>query len=65
MDTLRSYTTDNAWLEFNETRKGCLKPGMMADIAVMSHDLEALDPSLLDTARATLTICNGRITWQA
>jgi predicted amidohydrolase YtcJ len=65
METLKSYTTDNAWLEFNETRKGRLRPGMMADIAVMSHDLEALDPSLLDTARAKLTICNGRITWEA
>ncbi len=65
MDTLRSYTADNAWLEFNESRKGCLKSGMMADIAVMSHDLEALDPERLDTARAALTICNGRITWEA
>lgn len=65
IDTLRSYTADNAWLEFNEDRKGRLKPGMMADIAVMSHDLEAMDPEALDTARARVTLCGGRVTWEA
>lgn len=65
IDTLKSYTADNAWLEFNEARKGMLRPGMMADIAVMSHDLEAMDPASLDRARAALTLCGGRVTWEA
>ncbi|MFC6760841.1 amidohydrolase family protein [Sulfitobacter porphyrae] len=43
-DTLASYTRDNAWVEFNEDRKGQIKAGMMADIAVMSHDLNTLPP---------------------
>ncbi|MGY9048535.1 MAG: amidohydrolase, partial [Rhodobacterales bacterium] len=38
MDALASYTTDNAWVEFNETRKGRLSPGMMADFVVMRDD---------------------------
>ncbi|MBK0328038.1 amidohydrolase [Rhodobacteraceae bacterium F11138] len=65
MDTLESYTAANAWLEFHEDRKGRLKPGMMADVVVMSHDLEALEPSALDTARAAITFCGGRVTWDA
>lgn len=65
MDTLESYTAANAWVEFNETRKGKLIPGMMADIAVMSHDLEAMEPSTLGQSRAALTICGGRVTWEA
>ncbi|WP_116135060.1 amidohydrolase [Tropicimonas sp. IMCC34043] len=65
MDTLRSYTADNAWVEFNESRKGRLCPGMMADIAVMSHDLEALAPEDLTTASAQMTICGGTVTWEA
>lgn len=64
-DTLKSYTADNAWLEFNEQRKGMLRPGMMADVAVMSHDLEAMEPATLDQARAALTLCGGRVTWEA
>jgi hypothetical protein len=65
VDTLKSYTADNAWLEFNEHRKGMLRAGMMADIAVMSHDLEAMEPARLDRARAALTLCGGRVTWEA
>lgn len=62
-DTLASYTRDNAWLEFNEHRKGKLKAGMLADIVVMDHDLDTTPPDALDTARANYTICGGRITY--
>ena len=65
METLESYTAGNAWVEFNEARKGRLAPGMMADVTVMDHDLEALAPAEIDKARAATTICAGRITWQA
>jgi predicted amidohydrolase YtcJ len=64
-DTLKSYTADNAWVEFNEVRKGRLKPRMMADIAVMSHDLESLAAEELISARAVLTVCGGQVTWEA
>jgi hypothetical protein len=65
MDTLRSYTFDNAWVEFSEDRKGRLKPGFLADVAVMDHDLEAMTPDRLNTARAALTVMDGRVTWEA
>ncbi|MCK5501283.1 MAG: amidohydrolase family protein, partial [Tritonibacter mobilis] len=65
LDTLESYTAGNAWVKFNETRKGKLKPGMMADIAVMDHNLETMDPETLNQARAAFTFCAGRMTWQA
>jgi hypothetical protein len=65
IDTLKSYTADNAWMEFNEHRKGMLKPGIMADIVVMSDDLEEVEPHALDQTRAALTLCAGRVTWEA
>jgi len=65
METLESYTAGNAWVEFNEDRKGRLTPGLMADVVVMSHDLEALDTDALGKARAALTICGGQVTWEA
>ncbi|OED42770.1 amidohydrolase [Chromatiales bacterium (ex Bugula neritina AB1)] len=61
---LASYTRDNAWVEFNENRKGKLKTGMMADIVVMDHNLEAMPPEELHTAKAAVTICGGNITYQ-
>ena len=61
METLESYTATNAWVEFNEDRKGRLIPGMMADVAVMSHDLTHLPPAEITRASAVLTLCGGRI----
>lgn len=63
--TLESYTSMNAWVEFNEDRKGQLKAGMMADIVVMSHDLGAMEKDELDSAKAMYTICDGQITYEA
>ena len=64
-ETLASYTRDNAWVEFNEDRKGRLRAGMMADVVVMDTDLEAIEPDQLGKARAAVTICAGRITYTA
>lgn len=65
VETLESYTAGNAWVEFAEDSKGRLAEGFMADIAVMSHDLEGMEPSELGSARAVLTLCGGRVTWEA
>ncbi|MHC0053637.1 amidohydrolase [Actibacterium sp. D379-3] len=64
-DTLASYTCDNAFMEFNEDRKGRLIPGMMADLVILDHDIAAMVPATLDQARAAVTICDGKITFQA
>jgi predicted amidohydrolase YtcJ len=64
MDTLASYTRDNAWVEFSEDRRGMLKPGYDADIAVMSHDLTSLAPEAITDAEAMFAICDGAITFE-
>ena len=63
VDTLESYTKTNAWAEFREDRKGQLAVGMMADVAVMSHDLFELAPENVTDAIAVVTICNGKVTF--
>lgn len=64
MQALASYTRDGAYAEFMETRKGMLKPGMLADVAILSGDLEAADPEALHDIRPAVTICDGRVTFQ-
>lgn len=63
-DALAAYTRDNAWVEFNEDRKGRLRPGMMADVVVMGSDLDAMPPDQLGSAMPAVTICAGRITFE-
>ncbi len=62
MATLKSYTCDNAWVEFRDHQKGRLAPGLFADVVVLSHDLTTLAPEDITDASARVTICNGRIT---
>lgn len=64
-EVLAAYTRDNAWVEFNEHRKGRLRVGMMADVVVMDADLDQMPANQLGTAMPTVTICGGRITYEA
>ena len=65
MEALAAYTCENAWVEFTEDRKGRISSGYLADLVVMSHDLEAMQPSELGQARPVLTLCGGAVTFEA
>lgn len=65
-ESLEAYTAIGAWVEFMEGRKGRLKPGFLADIVILNTDIEAVAPdAIMDTVRASITICDGKITYQA
>ncbi|MGE4249985.1 MAG: amidohydrolase [Parvibaculaceae bacterium] len=64
-DTLMGYTADGAWTEFMDHRKGRIAPGFLADIVVLSDDIEAVDRQAIDTLHPVVTICDGRITYEA
>ena len=65
MDTLKAYTSGGAYAEFMEHRKGMLKPGMLADIVVLSGDIEVAEPEAIKGLKAAVTICDGRVTREA
>lgn len=62
---LAAYTRDNAWVEFNEHRKGRLRAGMMADVVVLNADIEETPPDQIGGITPMVTICGGRITYEA
>lgn len=63
--TLAAYTSTGAWLEFMEDRKGLLKEGYLADIVILSGDIEVTAPADFAAIRPVTTICDGRITHEA
>ena len=65
IEALAGYTTEGAYAGFMEHRKGRLASGYMADLAVLSADIEATDPENLHEVRVFATICGGKITYQA
>jgi predicted amidohydrolase YtcJ len=64
-EALAGYTVEGAYSEFMEDRKGVLKPGYLADLVVLSADIESTAPEALHTVRPVTTICGGKITYQA
>jgi predicted amidohydrolase YtcJ len=64
-EAIAGYTVEGAYAGFREKRKGVLKPGYLADLVVLSGDLEAVDPHEIHTVRPVTTVCGGRITYQA
>jgi hypothetical protein len=65
-EALHCYTWAGAYSQFAEDRRGTLKPGMDADIAVLSEDLFALDPAALEERvrgiGCDLTLVGGAVT---
>jgi len=58
---LTAYTYGSAYATFDETRKGTLGPGALADVAVLSQDIFSADPDQLLQTQVDLTLCGGRI----
>jgi predicted amidohydrolase YtcJ len=64
MDTLHGFTAAGAYMEFREDRKGTLKEGYLADVVVLDADMEATPKDEISHVRPTVTICDGRVTFE-
>lgn len=64
-EAIAGYTVEGAYAEFMEHRKGRLRKGYLADLVVLSADVEKTDPLALHTVRPATTICGGKVTYQA
>lgn len=64
-DAIASYTRDAAYAEFQEQVKGQLRVGFLADMVLLSADLEKILPEDIKDVTPALTICDGRIVFEA
>lgn len=58
---LQAYTVNGAYASYDEQRKGFIKPGMLADLVVLSKDIFSMDPSSLRSVEVAYTIFDGRV----
>ena len=63
-EALRAYTATAAYAEFQESVKGVLAPGMLADITVIDRDLTKIAPETIREARIVMTVVGGKIVYQ-
>jgi len=65
LEALASYTLHGAYANFMDGKTGCLKAGMLADIVVLSGDIESVETDGILSLRPVLTICDGRVTFES
>ncbi|HEX8458105.1 MAG TPA: amidohydrolase [Pyrinomonadaceae bacterium] len=63
-DAIRCYTAESAYASFEETKKGQIAPGMLADIAVHTRDLLTIRPEEIWQTETAITIFGGKIVYE-
>jgi predicted amidohydrolase YtcJ len=61
---LRSYTVNNAYSGFEESSKGSLAPGKLADVTVLSKDILTIPEDEIPKAQVDYTIVGGKVMYQ-
>lgn len=64
-EVLRAFTRNGAHAGFMEDRTGMIRAGMLADLVLLSGDIEATPPDEIAGLGIALTLCDGRITHEA
>jgi predicted amidohydrolase YtcJ len=64
-DCIRAYTSGSAYAQFEEGKKGDLKPGEYADFIILSNDLTKVPPAQFTKTRVLRTLVGGRIVYSA
>jgi predicted amidohydrolase YtcJ len=62
---VRAYTQGSAYAAFAEKRVGTLEAGKLADLAVLSQDIFAVNHERIGATRVTLTLVGGKVVYTA
>ena len=61
---LKAYTVNNAWVAGEEDRKGMVKEGFLADLAVLEQNPFEVEPLSLKDVQVDYTVVGGRVVWE-
>jgi predicted amidohydrolase YtcJ len=64
-EALRLYTSNAAWVTFDENRRGTLEAGKLADIAVLDQPYLTVATDQIHTLKSLLTIVGGKVVYAA
>jgi predicted amidohydrolase YtcJ len=63
-EAIVGYTRNGAYLSFEESTKGTLEPGMLADLVVLSENLLEIKTDRILDVQVDLTILDGRVVYE-
>jgi len=61
---VHAYTVASAFAEHQETVKGSIEPGKLADLVVLSDDIFSIPPESIQNTKVDLTIFDGRVIFE-
>jgi len=61
---VHAYTVGSAFAEHQETVKGSIAPGKLADLVVLSDDIFAIPPAAIEKTKVEMTIFDGKVIYQ-
>ena len=64
-EAIKAYTVYASLFCMGEHDRGRIEPGRLADFVLLSDDLEAIDPLAINQVKVRMTLCGGRIVYQA
>ena len=64
-EAVEAYTMGSAYAEFQETEKGSITPGKLADMVIVSDDIFKIDPVKIRDVKVLMTIVGGKTVWEA
>ena len=63
-EALRAYTSDAAYAEFAEKRKGTLEAGKLADFVLLDRDLTRIPAPEIRNVRVLTTVVGGKVVFE-
>jgi predicted amidohydrolase YtcJ len=61
---VHAYTVGSAFAEHQETVKGSVEPGKLADLVVLSDDIFSIRREAIEKTKVDMTIFDGRVVYQ-
>jgi predicted amidohydrolase YtcJ len=63
-EAVHAYTVGSAYAAMEESIKGSLDPGKLADLVVLSDDIFHIDPAQIQSTRVDMTIFDGQVIFE-
>jgi predicted amidohydrolase YtcJ len=64
-EALRMFGYEAAYASFDEDRKGTLEVGKVADMVVLAEDIYEADPHSIKDIQVKMTLCGGKVVYEA
>jgi predicted amidohydrolase YtcJ len=64
-EAIEAYTMGSAYAEFQETEKGSITPGKLADMVLLSDDIFSISPEKIRDVHVLKTLVGGKLTFDA